>query len=117
VIGLTGESTAPRLVLGLRHADGRLHHFAVTRSIVVQGDGLLAALVAEAGPDETAIRSRCQHDAVPPWRRLPAEVVCEVSYTTLDAGRWLRQPEKFLRWRPDRSPDDCDLEQLAAARG
>jgi hypothetical protein len=39
--------------------------------------------------------------------------VCEVAYTTLDGGgRWLRQPARFLRWRPDRSPEDCSLEQL-----
>jgi hypothetical protein len=35
-----------------------------------------------------------------------------VSYATLDRGRWLRQPARFLWWRPDSSPEDCWLEQL-----
>jgi hypothetical protein len=35
------------------------------------------------------------------------------SMTTGDGGRWLRQPGRFIRWRPDRSPEDCRLEQLA----
>jgi hypothetical protein len=33
--------------------------------------------------------------------------------TLLDRGRWLRHAARFVRWRPDRSPDDCWLEQLA----
>jgi ATP-dependent DNA ligase len=49
---------------------------------------------------------------VPAWRRVPATLVCEVAYTTLDAERWLRQPAKFVRWRPDRVADDCGLDQL-----
>src|SRR6266542_1022380 len=32
--------------------------------------------------------------------------------TTGDAGRWLRQPAQFIRWRPDREPADCHLDQL-----
>ena len=47
-----------------------------------------------------------------PARPVPPVAVCEVAYTTLDNGRWLRQPGRFIRWRPDRSPEDCRLEQL-----
>jgi ATP-dependent DNA ligase len=36
VVGVTGDLTAPRLVLGLRHTDGQLHDFAVTRPIGVE---------------------------------------------------------------------------------
>jgi len=32
--------------------------------------------------------------------------------TTGDAWRWLRQPARFVRWRPDRLADDCSLDQL-----
>ncbi len=69
-------------------------------------------LLERVGPEEPAIRSRWQHDAVPSWRRLPAESVCEVRIGVIDGGRWLRQPAAFLRWRPDRSPRDCGLDQL-----
>jgi ATP-dependent DNA ligase len=114
VIGLAGDVDAPRLVLGLHHADGRLHHFAVTRPIAVDGEGPLSSLMAAAGPMESAIRSRWQHDAVPPWRRVVPTVVCEVRVTNLDLGRWARFPVTFVRWRLDRSVHDCGLEQLSS---
>jgi ATP-dependent DNA ligase len=114
VVGVTGDLSAPRLVLGLRHDDGRLHHFAVSRPISVEDGGPLATLLAEAGPAEAAIKSRWQHDAVPPWRRVEPKLVCEVRVTNLDLGRWARFPVAFVRWRPDRSPDDCALDQLSS---
>jgi len=40
-----------------------------------------------------------------------AACVCNVGPTTVDGGRWLRQPATFLRWRPDLEPDDCLLDQ------
>jgi hypothetical protein len=46
---------------------------------------------------------------------VPPTPVCEVAYTLLDAGRWLGQSARFVRWRPDRWPDDCWLDQLAKA--
>jgi hypothetical protein len=44
----------------------------------------LAPFFHRLGPEEPAIRSRWQHDAVPPWRRLPPELVCEIQATTID---------------------------------
>jgi len=46
-------------------------------------------------------------------------MVCEVRVTNLDLGRWARFPVAFVRWRADRSVDDCSLDQLAGkwARG
>jgi ATP-dependent DNA ligase len=113
VIGVTGESHAPRLVLGLRHADNAVHHLGVTGAIPQSATPPILALIDRAGPLEAAIPSRWQHDAVPPWRRVPVELVCEVRAGNVDLGRWLRQPATFLRWRPDRSPIDCGLEQLS----
>ena len=45
------------------------------------------------------------------WVPLAPERVCEVSYTQLDDHR-LRHPAKFVRWRPDREPESCRLDQL-----
>jgi ATP-dependent DNA ligase len=70
------------------------------------------ALLDQAGPLEAPISWRWQHDAVPAWRRVPAELVCEIRAGNLDRGRWLRQPASFVRWRPDRWPGDCGLDQL-----
>ncbi|MFL5830489.1 MAG: ATP-dependent DNA ligase [Solirubrobacteraceae bacterium] len=45
------------------------------------------------------------------WTPLRPERVVEVSYTQLDGYR-LRHPAKLVRWRPDRDPDSCRIEQL-----
>ena len=34
VIGVTGESHAPRLVLGLRHTDNAIHHLGRLESVI-----------------------------------------------------------------------------------
>jgi ATP-dependent DNA ligase len=45
------------------------------------------------------------------WEPLRIERVCEVKYDHLQGNRF-RHAAVFLRWRPDRSPDDCTYEQL-----
>jgi ATP-dependent DNA ligase len=112
VLGVAGDLDAPRLVVGLMHPDTRAHHLGVTRVVHAAALGPLAPLLDRLGPEEAAIPSRWQHDAVPLWRRLPPELVCEIQATTVDGHRWLRQPGTFLRWRPDLVPDDCSLDQL-----
>jgi ATP-dependent DNA ligase len=92
VIGVAGDLATPRLVLGLMHSDNLAHHLGVTRALHPTGLEPLSPLVHQLGPEEPAIRSRWQHDAVPPWRRLPPELICEIQATTIDGHRWLRQP-------------------------
>jgi ATP-dependent DNA ligase len=46
------------------------------------------------------------------WVPLAPERVCEVAYDQLDHER-LRHPARFRRWRPDRVPSSCTLDQLA----
>jgi ATP-dependent DNA ligase len=46
------------------------------------------------------------------WVPLAPVRVLEVSYTQVDEHR-LRHPAKFVRWRPDREPRSCRLDQLA----
>jgi ATP-dependent DNA ligase len=115
VIGVAGDVTHPWLVLGLRHADGKYHHAGLARcSKGMFGDELVSLLTeAFASPEESPIRSRWKHAAVPVWHRVSPRLVCEVGYSTVDNKRWLRQPGRFLRWRPDRSPEDCWIEHLA----
>jgi hypothetical protein len=48
------------------------------------------------------------------WVPLAPERVCEVSFDQVDNAR-LRHPARFRRWRPDRVPESCRLDQLAAA--
>jgi len=112
VIGVAGDLDAPKLVLGLRHSDSQAHLLGLTQALQPAVLEPLAPFLDRLGPEEPAIRSRWQHDAVPPWRRLPPELVCEIHATTIDSGRWLRQPATFIRWRPDLALEDCSVDQL-----
>jgi ATP-dependent DNA ligase len=113
VVGLAGHFETPALVLGLHHQDGELHLFGVTRPISNPRAKPLWVLRERAGPAERPIRSRWQHQGIENWRRVPPELVCEVRFSNLDGGRWLRQAATFLRWRDDRLPEDCSLGQLS----
>lgn len=48
------------------------------------------------------------------WVALIPARVAEVAYTHLDGAR-LRHPARFVRWRPDRDPESCRLDQLELA--
>jgi len=47
------------------------------------------------------------------WVPLAPERVAEVRYTQVDGHR-LRHPAKLVRWRPDREPASCRVDQLEA---
>jgi ATP-dependent DNA ligase len=45
------------------------------------------------------------------WEPLRIERVCEVKYDHMQGDRF-RHAATFLRWRPDKKPNDCTYEQL-----
>ena len=45
------------------------------------------------------------------WVPLRPELVCEVAFDHLQGDRF-RHAATFVRWRPDKSPDDCRYDQL-----
>jgi ATP-dependent DNA ligase len=45
------------------------------------------------------------------WVPVAPELVCEVRFDQLDDHRF-RHPARFRRWRPDRDPRSCTLDQL-----
>lgn len=51
-------------------------------------------------------------EMLPDWLPVRPERVCEVAYDQVDEGRF-RHAARFLRWRPDRDPSSCGLDQLA----
>jgi ATP-dependent DNA ligase len=118
------------LLLGLYDEAGRLEHVGVVSSLAEQrrlelleevrplvvpleghpwehgflvGGGSLGRLAGAAG--------RWTPDMVRDWIPLAPEHVCEVAYEQLDGFRF-RHPARFRRWRPDREPRSCTLEQL-----
>ena len=47
------------------------------------------------------------------WVPVRPELVAEVAYDQVDGLRF-RHPARFRRWRPDRDPRSCRVEQLEA---
>jgi len=107
------ENTVGSLMLGLYDDDGELH-------VVGHTSGLKAAqkreLVKTLAPYETGDRgsadpSRWSADRDLEWVALRPELVIEVSFDHVSAGR-IRHGAKILRWREDKPPAECLLEQL-----
>ena len=45
------------------------------------------------------------------WQPLETKLVAEVQFDHFTGGRF-RHGTKFLRWRPDKAPKDCKMEQV-----
>jgi ATP-dependent DNA ligase len=55
--------------------------------------------------------SRWNRDKDLSWEPLRPERVCEVAYDHMQGSRF-RHAAQFLRWRPDKRPEDCRYDQL-----
>jgi len=109
------EGTVGSLILGLYDDAGELH-------VIGHTSGLRAAqkreLVGELRPYETGERgsgdpSRWATERDLEWVVLRPELVVEVSYDHASGGR-IRHGTKLLRWREDKPPKACSLDQLDA---
>ena len=74
------------------------------------------ALVERLSPYETGVRgtgepSRWASDRELEWRELRPELVVEVTFDHVSDGR-IRHGAKIQRWREDKDPRECLLEQL-----
>jgi ATP-dependent DNA ligase len=107
------EGTVGSLILGLYDQDGKLH-------VVGHSSGLKAAekraLVASLEPYETGERgsgdpSRWQSERELEWISLRPELVVEVTFDHASGGR-IRHGTRILRWRDDKPPVECRLEQM-----
>ena len=107
------EGTVGALILGLYGEDGELR-------VVGHSSGLKAKekrdLVQELAPYETGERgsgepSRWSQGRDLEWVQLRPELVVEVSFDHVSAGR-IRHGSKLIRWREDKDPRDCTVDQL-----
>jgi ATP-dependent DNA ligase len=120
------------LLLGLYDDDGVLHHVGVTAAF---SNAVRKQLVAELAPlRERALEGHPWRDwaeaeaeangqrmpgATSRWNRgkdlswepLRPERVCEVAYDHMQGTRF-RHAAQFVRWRPDKRPQDCRYDQL-----
>ncbi|MFZ0040216.1 MAG: ATP-dependent DNA ligase [Solirubrobacteraceae bacterium] len=105
--------TVGSLILGLYDEGGQLH-------VVGHSSGLRAAekraLVDTLRPYETGQRghgdpSRWKSEKDLEWISLRPELVVEVTFDHASEGR-IRHGTKILRWREDKPPRECRLEQM-----
>jgi ATP-dependent DNA ligase len=69
------------------------------------------AAVGEGGGRMPGAQSRWSAGKDLSWEPLRIERVCEVRYDHLQGDRF-RHAAVFLRWRPDKRPDECRYDQL-----
>lgn len=105
------------LLLGLNNDEGKLDHVGFTSSFSKDQRQELKKIVepligppgftgrAPGGPSRWSTKRSTE------WQPLKSTLVCEVSYDHFSGGRF-RHGTKFLRWRPDKRPDQCTFQQL-----
>jgi len=114
----TGSEEVGSLLLGLYDSAGLLHHVGFTSSIAKADRAgwtkRLEALVEPPGftGDAPGGPSRWSTDRTAQWQPLKPEIVIEVTYDQVTAGRF-RHGTKLLRERPDKPPHQCRCDQLS----
>lgn len=114
---LEGKRGVGSLLLGLYNEEGKLDHVGFTSTIHDnERAGLtrkLEALVAPPGFTGNASggASRWRTDRSTEWQPLKPVLVAEVAYDQVTGDRF-RHGTRFLRWRPDKRPDQCTYEQM-----
>lgn len=108
------------LLLGLYDDDGRLNHVGFTSNIPAAERSALTrrleAMIKPPGFTGSAPGgpSRWSTERSTEWQPLRPELVVEVRFDHVTAGRF-RHGTAFLRWRPDKAPEQCRMEQLDVA--
>ena len=105
------------LLLGLYNEEGRLDHVGFASSFTAKERADLKAIVEplKGGPGFTGRApggpSRWSTERSGEWEPLKATLVCEVRYDHFSGGRF-RHGTKLLRWRPDKQPRQCTIDQV-----
>ena len=105
------------LLLGLYNDEGGLDHVGFTSAIpAAEKAALTKRLEALAAPPGFTGKapggpSRWSTGRTGEWVPLRPELVAEVRYDHVTGDRF-RHGTKFLRWRPDKAPRQCGMDQL-----
>lgn len=109
------------LLLGLYDAAGLLHHVGFTSSLKAEERKALTPRLeklirppgftgrAPGGPSRWSTKRSSE------WNPLSPELVVEVQYDHFTGGRF-RHGTKFMRWRPDKAPRQCTMDQVIRRR-
>jgi len=112
-----GTKTVGSLLLGLYDDEGRLVHVGHTSSIKkADRRELTKTLEALRGRNAFEVRvpggpSRWASEKSGEWEPVKPKLVCEVEYDYFSQGRF-RHGSKFLRWRPEKKPKQCTMDQV-----
>jgi ATP-dependent DNA ligase len=105
------------LLLGLYDDEGRLNHVGYCSSLsAAERAGLTARLERLRHPPGFTGRapggpSRWSTERSTQWEPLAPKLVVEVGYDHVTGDRF-RHGTRFVRWRPDKRPTQCTMEQL-----
>ena len=105
------------LLLGLYDAEGKLNHVGFTSAIPAADRAELTqrleTLVAPPGFTGRAPGgpSRWSTERSGEWQPLKPKLVVEVAYDHVTGDRF-RHGTRLLRWRPDKAPAQCRMDQL-----
>jgi ATP-dependent DNA ligase len=105
------------LLLGLYNKEGLLDHVGFTSSISAEDrPGLTKMLEKMIEPPGFTGKapgglSRWSTKHSMEWQPLETKLVAEVQFDHFTGGRF-RHGTGFLRWRPEKSPKDCTMEQV-----
>ena len=113
-----GKPVVGSLLLGLYDRDGKLNHVGFTSSIPAEDKPALTKklekLIAPPGFTGNAPGgpSRWSTARSAEWQPLKPSLVVEVTYDHFSGDRF-RHGTRLIRWRPDKSPKQCTMDQVA----
>jgi ATP-dependent DNA ligase len=119
---LEGTTSVGSLLLGLYDQEGRLVHIGHSSSIRKDDRQALTEQLEElraGNPFEVRVPggpSRWATEKSGQWEPVQPELVCEVEYDYFSQGRF-RHGSKFLRWRPEKKPRQCTMDQVTGKDG
>jgi ATP-dependent DNA ligase len=108
------------LLLGLYDDDGLLHHVGFTSAMSIDERTKLTSRLQKliGGPGFTGQApggpSRWSNRRSSEWQPLRPRLVVEVSYDHFTGGRF-RHGTTLVRWRPDKKPAQCRMDQIRSA--
>lgn len=113
----TRSNLVGSLLLGLYDDEGGLHHIGFTSSLADKEKKELTEKLEKLKTTKSFTEnipggpSRWSTERSAEWVPLKPKLVVEVRYDHFTCGRF-RHGTKLLRWRPEKSPKQCTLEQI-----
>lgn len=124
--GSKATKTLGSLLLGLYDDHGLLHHVGFCSSLIASEREKLTPRMEKLKKGfqkgggfsgrSPGGKSRWSTERSGEWESVDPKLVVEVQYDHFSNGRF-RHGTKFLRWRPDKAPRQCRMDQIQTASG